>query len=1118
MADSTEFQLKLLLDNQAFQAIEAKLEKLERLNIDIDLKGSKRQLNDLTKTSKKTGVSAGQDFSRGFSRQLSVIDIALGNALASGFTALVGGIASFGRSSIDASIQFEQGMSRVKALTGATGEEFVKLENQAKQLGASTVFSATESAEAQAFLAQAGFETGEILSALPDVLALASAGELDLGRAADIASNVLGQYNLTAAETARVTNVLAAAASSSNTNVDQFAEAIKFLGPNAQALNISLEETAAIIGTLADSGIQGSLAGRALGTSLTRLTNPTKKMQGVMDELGVAFFDAKGEFIGVEETLRVLDDSFEGLTSQQKAAAITTLFGAEAFQEISILLNRGPEEYAKYRDSITGTNAAQEQAATKTDNLAGSLKAFGSAVESLQIAIGQAGLLDFLRAIVDPATKAIRALSDFVTLSSNASAILSEDSFFYTEKGERFLAIIESIKANFASIKIPVAAFSTLLATFLGFKFLGLGTLFAPLLGFGPIASGVGILQIALSGLFNPLTALPAAFRAGRNAGGLFAQGLLGGFKLVGTGLGGLLSAFRALPGLILPALSGVLGVLKIVFNPVLFAKIIGTAFSGIGSIIASVGTSFLFFLRAALNPVAIGKVLLGVFTKGIPFLIQGIPFLLSGIGAVFSASLSGIIPLVAGVFASLGAFILPLIGTIVAVGAAFGLLVAFFKRASDGTFSFQVVMEKLSNAFAYFQENILPVVIAKLQEFASYWQANIQPLFDAVVDKIINGVGVAFAYLTDTAVPYLIEKLGEFSEFWKTTLAPIFSGLAETILVGLSGAFTFFTDTLLPNLVLGFQGLAEVFNTFILPALQFFGGIIVDYIFPALLSLWNTIQTQLLPALLGLWEVIQPTLLPILKVLGTVLGVVLFVAIGILIAAFYLTIKAVEAAIAIFSIVTQVIGIVIDAVSRMARAFLDQVKRIWDFVTTAFSAVRNIFSGFIDFIIGVFTGDVGRAMQGVGKVIEGLKDYINLYRIGKDIMNGLINGIRDSISFVTSAVGDVASSMSNSFKSFFGINSPSRLFRGFGINLLEGLDDGVRKQAVQVAKTIEKVSADLFGEFETSATLNVDPSRTIPTAGVAQNRVANYDNRRTTNIQNYGSTSRFSPFNPVFA
>ena len=397
---------------------------LEANGAQVQLRQMEQGLQGVERAASQTGRGFNllESAATGFMTALSGAAI---NAVSTAFRGL--GMAVAG--SVQTFMGFESSMNNVAALTGAVGKEFDALEKKARELGASTRYSASEVADAMGFLGMAGFETNEILSSTQTMLDLAAAGQLELAEAADIASNVMGQFGVSAENADRVTNVLAATAASANTNVSQLAEAMNYLGPTANSLGITLEETAAIIGVLGDSGIQGSAAGRALGTSLVRLADDSNaKVQTAIKELGLEVFDLNGEFVGMAKFLEQLETGLDSYNDEQKAATLTTLLGADAFQEINILLERGSEAYAEYTDSITGTNRAQEIAEIQSDGLGGTLKELSSATEELAITTGEA-LAPALNAAAEKASEVILQMVGQETASNNlesASQTLAE--------------------------------------------------------------------------------------------------------------------------------------------------------------------------------------------------------------------------------------------------------------------------------------------------------------------------------------------------------------------------------------------------------------------------------------------------------------------------------------------------------------------------------------------------------------------------------------------------------------------------------------------------------------------------------------------------------------------
>ena len=360
MATATQVQMTITAKDNASRA----------------LKNVSNSMNSFGKTSGSTG------------RIISGVFTSALNTAKTGLLAMGAAMTGVAVLSMKTGISFEKTMSSVAAKSQATGEELKKLEMRAREMAEGTVFSATESASAMDFMAMAGLNVTEIIEGLPGVLNLAQAGNLDLATSADIATNIMSQFGIEAENINRVVDVMATTVTSSNTDITEMGEAMKFLGPTMKALGVTLEETSAVVGVLANNGIKGSLAGRAFGTSLTRLAKPTKQMSGVMKNLNLDFFDAEGQFMGMVPMVKMLEDRFAGLTSEQKQAAIATLFGAESLQEVNILLETGSEELAKYQNSLENSSGAGEKMAdTMTNNVWGSLKRIGSAFEEVQLKI-----------------------------------------------------------------------------------------------------------------------------------------------------------------------------------------------------------------------------------------------------------------------------------------------------------------------------------------------------------------------------------------------------------------------------------------------------------------------------------------------------------------------------------------------------------------------------------------------------------------------------------------------------------------------------------------------------------------------------------------------------------
>lgn len=332
----------------------------------------------------------------------------LGGAVA-GVTAALGGASA---AAIKVGSDFEAQMSRVQAISGATGEEFQALRDQAMQLGADTAFSASEAAEGMENLAAAGFNTKEIISAMPGLLDLAAASGEDLATASDIAASTIRGFGLAASDAAHVADVLAENANRTNSSVTETGEAMKYISPVARAAGLSMEETAAAIGIMANAGIQGSQAGTTLRGALSRLAKPTDDMLATMQQLGLSFYDSEGRMKSLADQVSMLKSAMQGMTDEQKNNALVTLYGQESLSGMLALINEGPESLSALTQSFMECDgAAQKAAATMQDNLQGAIEQMKGSAETLGIVIFDS-MSEPLKGLAQQGTEIINQLTD----------------------------------------------------------------------------------------------------------------------------------------------------------------------------------------------------------------------------------------------------------------------------------------------------------------------------------------------------------------------------------------------------------------------------------------------------------------------------------------------------------------------------------------------------------------------------------------------------------------------------------------------------------------------------------------------------------------------------------
>jgi len=378
-----------------------------RLLVEIDPSGAVRGASVVERQTDRINRS-----SRRATRGVAGLSTSIGGLRASvgALTKSVGPlIAIFGafataREAIGTISDFEEQIARLQGISGATTDELQDLESIARELGASTRFSASQAAEGLEFLALAGFEVDQSVAALPATLNLATVGAISLGEAADFASNILGQFSLTANQTERVVDTLTSTSQSSNTSVEQLAQALSFSGTVAGSAGIEIEETAAAIGVLGDRGIQGARAGTNLRQVILQLLDPTAGARRELEALGISLSE-------IDPTTNNLVDVFNRFKDANLDLASATQIFNSRTAAAALTLTSSTDRIAELTEqNENAAGAAQEFSDTLNDTLKGSVLSLRSAIEELFLQAGDAGLLGVFRDIVDFSTLVVRAL------------------------------------------------------------------------------------------------------------------------------------------------------------------------------------------------------------------------------------------------------------------------------------------------------------------------------------------------------------------------------------------------------------------------------------------------------------------------------------------------------------------------------------------------------------------------------------------------------------------------------------------------------------------------------------------------------------------------------------
>lgn len=428
------------------------------------------------------------DFSRAMSEvesKMSAVGAKLsgaGQAMATTFGAAGGAIAAGLGLAVNKSMDFESQISRVGAIAGASGKELDALRDSALELGASTSKSASEVAIAQEGLAALGFTATDVIAAMPGVISAAESSGADMAQTAEVMASALNIFGLEAAESTRVADILAQTANMSAADINDMGYALKYAGPVAANLGVSMEELSASIGIMTNAGLDGSSAGTALRAGLLSLLNPSEQNSKMMEAMGVQMTDANGKFIGLSGVVKNLGESMNGMTDAQKTATLASLVGTEASSGFLALMNAGPAEIDKFTTSLENSGGASATAAAAMkDNLKGALEELGGAFETAQITIGTT------------LTPAIQLVASLLTGLANAFNNLSPGM-------QQFIAIGAAVTAGVL-----------LLGAGLGVLLMIAGSVVS---GIAALGGAAAILATALAVLTSPITLIIAGLVA----------------------------------------------------------------------------------------------------------------------------------------------------------------------------------------------------------------------------------------------------------------------------------------------------------------------------------------------------------------------------------------------------------------------------------------------------------------------------------------------------------------------------------------------------------------------------------------------------------------------------
>ena len=693
--------------------------------------------------------------------------------------------------------EFEAQMSTVQAISGATGDDLAKLSALAKEMGATTQFTAVESGKALEYMAMAGWETNQMIGGLPGIMNLAAASGEDLGSVSDIVTDALTAFRMSAEDAGRFADVLAQASSNANTNVGMMGATFQKVAPVAGALGYSVEDMSLAIGLMANASIKADVAGTSLKTSLANMAKPTKQMQTYMDRYGISLTRSDGSMKTFREVVDNLRGSLGGLSEAEQVAAATAIFGKESFAGMLAIVNASDEDFQKLSDSINNSaGAAERMAAIKLDNLEGDITLMKSALDGLQIAIGDA-LLPTFRAGTQGITDFITKLTQFI----NENPELIQQIVKITAGLLAFKAATLTGKLAFLELKggvLSVQKGFTLLKTMFALASVNSR-------GFSGTLKGVAK---SITGYFGNIGS--AAGGAGRAFTQLFSGTKIGNlFSGIGGAAGGLFTkAFSGISGLASGAAGKVTGIFaragsKIAAGPLgKIGGVVGKGFSKLTTMIAPLQK----LGGAILGPFG------GIAGKILP--VVGVIGLIIAAVQIFRDHLDDIRNLIERVFGPAGVAVFDnIVGVITNIGDTIKGIFSDGNLASAREFINGIFGEQGVAVFDTFV-SIMQTVGGVIGQFISFIDTSVKPiieeLFAFIVTTVLPQIAQAFVEWGPT-ITGVIQSIWEIFQTVATAVMGIISALMPTI-QGLIGTGLETIRSVVGGVLTAIQGLLNVF------------------------------------------------------------------------------------------------------------------------------------------------------------------------------------------------------------------------------------------------------------------------------------------------------------------
>lgn len=886
-------------------------------------------------------------------------------------------IVGLGTAAIKTSSDFESAMSKVSAISGATGTDLDKLNKKAQEMGAKTKFSATESAEAFTYMAMAGWKTEDMLDGIEGVMNLAAASGEDLATTSDIVTDALTAFGLSAKDSGHFADVLAKTSSSANTNVSMLGESFKYVAPVAGALGYSAEDTAIALGLMANAGIKGSQAGTALRSSISRLVKPTDDAAAMMDKYGISLTNTDGTMKPLGDVMNTLREKLGGLSEAEQAQAAATLFGQEAMSGMLAIINASDSDYQSLTDSIYNADgAAQQMADTMLNNLSGQLTLLKSALEGLAIQFGEI-LMPYIKQFVGWLQSLVQKLQE-MTLEQKEQIV--KWAAFAAAIGPVLVVVgklITGIRGVISAFdKIP-AVISSAKAAFTAVS-AAIGGISAPVVA---VVAVIGVLVAAFVNLWktneefrNNITAIWDGIKEKFEA---FGQGIADRLNALGFDFENFTQVVKAIWDSFCAALAPVF---EGVFNHI--SIVIGTVLDVITGIL---------------------DVFIGLFTGNWDQCWNGIKGIFEAVWNGIKDWFTNILNVIKGVFD----VVLDWFGT--SWDACWNGIKSFFEGIWNGIVSFFTgILTDIQTAFT-------TVFTAISTFFTTIW-TNIKSFFEGIWNGIVSfltgawetiknivTVGIMFiAELFSAAFELITVPFRFIWENCKTTIMTIWNAIKTTITNALTAIQTVITNV---------WNAVKTFFTTVWTAISTF-----------VMNIWNTIKTNVTNAInavktvitnvfnavkttvTNIWNAIKTTITNVWNAIKTTITTI---------------VNAIKTTITnVWNAIKTTITNVVNGIKSTVSSVFNAVKST---VSSVFNSIKSTATSVWNGIKNAITTPINAAKSTVSSVVNSIKSTISSgFNAAKNTVSNVFNSIKNSISNVMNSAKNAVSNAISSIRSKF--------------------------------------------------------------------------------------------------